>query len=135
MAVLLQYNTTDNLTVQQLFETTQIKMEMLVQVLQILLKAKLLIVANDIDGDSSYSKSGGGGHSGGNLSNDTSSSSDEYTLQPNTRLSLFLGYENKKLRVNINVPMKSEIKQDQEKTHKHIEEDRKLVIQVCSRAC
>ena len=126
MAVLLQYNTTDNLTVQQLFETTQIKMEMLVQVLQILLKAKLLIVVNDIDG---------GGHSGGSLSNDTSSSSDEYTLQPNTRLSLFLGYKNKKLRVNINVPMKSEIKQDQEKNHKQIEQDRKLVIQVCSRTC
>src|SRR5690625_2227204 len=99
MAVLLQYNTTDTLTVQQLFVTTQIKMEMLVEVLQILLKAKLLIVVNDIDGDSSYSKSGG------SLSNDTSSSSREYTLQPNTRLSLFLGYKNKKKRrVNINVP-------------------------------
>lgn len=131
MAVLLQYNTTDNLTVQQLFETTQIKMEMLVQVLQILLKAKLLVVANDDDNDScdnsSFSKGGGGGLA---YSNETSLSSDEYSLYPHTRLSLFLGYKNKKFRVNINVPMKTEIKQDQEKTHKHIEEDRKLVIQV-----
>lgn len=129
MAVLLQYNTTDNLTIQQIFESTQIKMDMLVQVLQILLKAKLLIMANDdaaLEYDNpTYSKEA-------NSPLTSESAGDEYTLYAHTRLSLFLGYKNKKLRVNINVPMKAEIKQDQEKTHKHIEEDRKLVIQVKS---
>jgi len=103
MSVLLMYNSEDSYTVEQIHEHTQIKMDILQQVLAILLKIRLLVT----DGDASPE------------------------LDMSTVIRLYKDYKNKKLRVNINVPMKTEQKQEQEQTHKCIEEDRKLLIQAC----
>merc|ERR1719462_757758 len=103
MAVLLRYNGADRWTVGDLTRHTNIKMDILSQVLQILLKSKLLVTQDE--------------------------SVDENSMDDSTIVSLFHGYKNKKLRVNINIPMKTEQKQEMEMTHKHIEEDRKLLIQ------
>jgi len=103
MAVLLRYNEADRWTVGDLTRHTNIKMDILSQVLQILLKSKLLVTADE--------------------------TVDENSMEDSTVVSLFHGYKNKKLRVNINIPMKTEQKQEMEMTHKHIEEDRKLLIQ------
>ena len=48
-----------------------------------------------------------------------------------TSYSLNYNFKNKKFKVNLNIAVRSEQKQEVEDTHKTIEEDRKLLMQVC----
>lgn len=99
MAVLLQYNEQLSWTVQQLIDCTRINSESLMQVLSMLIKVKLL------------------------------KCTDEENLLTNSVVELNLDYKNKKLRIPINFPLKTEQKIEQESTHRNIEEDRKILIQ------
>uniref|UniRef100_A0A8D8VGP3 Cullin-1 n=1 Tax=Cacopsylla melanoneura TaxID=428564 RepID=A0A8D8VGP3_9HEMI len=99
MAILLQYNLSESWTIGQLSDSTQLKPDFLIQVVTILLKYKLLCC------------------------------DDGENLQESSTVRIYTEYKNKKLKVNINIPIKTELKAEQETTHKHIEEDRKLLIQ------
>lgn len=157
IAVLLQYNYATSYTVGQLCNQTHIEFSCMKQVLDNLLKSKLLIetgtaaeTSEETAQSSSVTPSRGGmmreepiyentkqqtvlptvaNSSKRKESADCSKSSNESKLTKNTIVSLHLQYANKKLRVNINVPLKADVKQEQEKTVKNIEEDRKLLVQ------
>lgn len=107
MAVMLQYNLFDTLTVQQIHDNTNITLEILVEVLRILLKVKLLLCDN-------YNE---------NTNN----------LLPETEIKLNKEYKNKKLRLNINLPMKSLTKAEDKRTHHQIEDERKYAVKVSER--
>ena len=50
--------------------------------------------------------------------------------EPGTNYTLNYNFKNKKIKVNLNITVKAESKQEVEDTHKTIEEDRKLLMQV-----
>jgi cullin 1 len=93
MAVLVQYNNNDTLSLDELVAATAISKDILTQVLSLLAKAKILI--ND--------------------------ETDQYDLNP--------GFKSKKIRVNLNQPIKAEVKAETTDVLKTVDEDRKYVIQ------
>lgn len=100
MAILLLFNEKDQHTYDDIASTTQLNSETLDPSLSILCKAKVLVMKPDAK------------------------------VGPGANFALNYDFKSKKLRVNLNVGMKSETKQEEQETNKTIEEDRKLLLQV-----
>ncbi|KAK0629646.1 Cullin [Bombardia bombarda] len=100
MAILLLFNEKDKNTYDEIVSTTQLNSEALDPSLGILVKAKVLNLGPGSD-----------------------------KVGPGAFFALNYEFKNKKFRVNLNVGMKSETKQEEVETNKTIEEDRKLLLQ------
>ncbi|OWP05543.1 cullin [Marssonina coronariae] len=100
MAILLLFNESDKNSYEDIVNATQLQTEVLDPSLGIFLKAKVLIMSPEGD------KPG-----------------------PGKTFALNYDFKNKKIRINLNIAVKSEQKQEVDETHKTIEEDRKLLMQ------
>ena len=57
--------------------------------------------------------------------------SSSIQLTDSSKIGLFKNYKNKRLRINLNIPMKKQEKMESDATHKNILEDRKFEIDAC----
>lgn len=103
MAILLLFNESDKNSYDDIVKATQLQPDILDPAMGILLKAKVLTMSPEGD------KPG-----------------------PGKTFDLNYDFKSKKIRLNLNIAVKSEQKQEVEDTHKTIEEDRKLLMQVRS---
>lgn len=102
MAVLLLFNDTDVVSYEDAQKATALSADWLDPSLGVFVKAKVL-----------------------------NPSPDNAKPEPGTTYTLNHGFKSKKVKVNLNIAVKSEQKQEVEDTHKTIEEDRRLLMQVC----
>jgi len=101
MGILLPFNDALSYTIEELTNITELQPEILHGSLAVLLKAKVLTISPD------------GSECG----------------EPGTKYTLNLEFKSRKIRVNLNVQIKSEQKIETEETHKNVEEDRKILMQ------
>ena len=102
MAILLLFNDSDIVTYEDAQKATALSADMLDPSLAVFVKAKVLLP-----------------------------SPENGKTEPGTSYALNYNFKHKKIKVNLNITVKSETKQEVEDTHKTIEEDRKLLMQVC----
>jgi cullin 1 len=103
MAILMLFNDADTVSYDDLARATGAPKEQLDPSIGILVKSRVLLA----DGGA------------------------EHKIGPGTVLNLNYNFRSKKMRVNLNIAVKSEQKAEVEDTHKNIEEDRKVLMQVC----
>ena len=102
IGILLAFNHSLSHTYEELQRITGLNKETLEGNLNIFLKARLL----------------------------TSDKGSEMATFPGARFSLNMDFKSKKIRVNLNLPIRSEVRAETVETHKTVEEDRKMLIQV-----
>jgi cullin 1 len=102
MAILLLFNDNDTVTYDDIVDGTGLNKETLDPSISVFIKAKLFLT----EPEGAKPESG-------------------------TTYKLNTGFKTKKAKMNLNIGIKSEQKQEVEDTHKTIEEDRKLLVQVC----
>mmetsp|Transcript_12104 Transcript_12104/g.16723 ORF Transcript_12104/g.16723 Transcript_12104/m.16723 type:complete len:764 (+) Transcript_12104:138-2429(+) len=102
MGVLLQFNTTDSMTAEEIQIATQLTDSTLRSTLLSLVKAKVL----NMDPDDENSE-----------------------IDKTHKFSLNKEFKSKRAKVNINIAVPQQIKEESDTTHKSVEEDRKLAIQ------
>jgi cullin 1 len=103
LGILLTFNSADSHTYSEIEAITNLNSETLDGSLNLLLKAGVLLIEPK-----------------GSL----------VGTDKNQKLLLNLDFKSKKLRVNLNQPIKTEQKAETDETHKTIEEDRRMLIQV-----
>eukprot|EP00124_Ichthyophonus_hoferi_P003659 Ihof_evm1s332 gene=Ihof_evmTU1s332 len=103
IGVLLQFNNSTSYSLDELQSATGLNDHFLKGIMDVMCKSKLLLCLAEAEGQ----------------------------YKPDTKFTLNTAYKNKRLKVNINVPIKCEVKQEQEDTRENIDDDRKLVIQAC----
>ncbi|KER32636.1 hypothetical protein T265_01323 [Opisthorchis viverrini] len=142
MSILMLYNSSLVHSVNSLQSQTSIELPTLLQILQILLKAKVLRIVNENEATrlSTPRPDPTSSSTSGNV-DDT----PEVQLSGETHLALYTDYKkiaefcsppshnSKRVRVYLNVPLKSETKQETEQTLGNVDLDRKLFVQVFSR--
>lgn len=106
MAILLLFNEKDTYTYEDMLSATQLNPDVLDQALAVILKAKVLLMGVPNE------KPG-----------------------PGKSFRLNYDFKSKKIRVNLNLGGVKEAKAEEAETNKTIEEDRKLVLQVCLFDC
>ena len=113
MVILMHYNDEEKWTLGQLKDSLKIsKEDHLIHALEILLKAKLLLLEN-------------------NGATNENASRSETKLADKDSLVLFQRYKSRKLRINLNVPMKKQEKIETDATNQAILENRKFEIDAC----
>lgn len=102
MGILLLFNEQDVVTYEQARDATQLSADHLDPSIAVFVKAKIFHV-----------------------------SPEGAKPEPGTSYTLNYNFKSKKVKVNLNIAVKSEQKAEVEDTHKTIEDDRKLLMQVC----